>query len=271
MINFNAQVFVDCAEELLRADETERALWLLDNLPAFYRDHVPKKVIDLKNDILSRIATPQFYKKGNMEAEVMDTEDGHGMIDSLRGAMVLKDVNWFSAQKQVPHIIDYGPGDYWLPIALNKAGATFTYEAIYMNERAHEKAKPILEKINEKNVPLYRADQPRIFVACEIIEHLWNEADIKTEMLSHGGPADIIHISTPRYTFDTDCKNWKDKVDLGHLRAYTPREFTNTLDRIFKDYNTHYFDHQIMHCRLTSLFTKIPGLKERSHLDYDKL
>lgn len=245
MINFNTQVFVDCAKELLRADETERALWLLNNLPAYYRDHTPLEVIQLKNEVIKRIATPTLYANGDIE-DIIDLKDGHGMGQCLRGQMLKKECELFNVQGITPHIIDYGPGEYWLPIVLKNAGYKFTYEPIFLNTKAHKTISPFLADIPNKALD----GAPRVFVALEIIEHLWNEQDIKTEMLAHGGHAHVIHISTPRYTFDVDCKDWTVKQDLGHLRAYTPKEFSNKLDQIFFEYDGAYYDHQIMHARL---------------------
>jgi len=260
MNEFNSKVFTDCAEELLRADETERALWLLDNLPAFYRDHIPKRVVDLKNEVLSRITTSQFYSKASIE-DNLDMNNETKMEDTLRGRLILKDALWFNSQDIRPHIIDYGPGEYWLPIMLNQHKIEFTYEPIFLNIKAHEKIKPWLEK-NISQFP--DSNTSKIFVACEIIEHLWRESDIKTEMLAHGGLADLVHISTPKYSFDTTCSDWRTKKELAHLRAYTPREFQNILTNLFPEYQALYFDHKVMHARLTHQLTKVSGLKERA-------
>ncbi len=261
MINFDPSIYTKCAEDLLRADETERALWVLDNLPAYYRDHVPQSVLDLRNEVVRRIATPTLYANGDIE-DIIDLKDGHGMGGSLRGLLIKKEVKWFNDNGHTPHVLDYGPGEYWLPIVLYNAGLKFTYEPIFLNKRAHDSIKPFLEKLDSV------CKGPRIFVACEIIEHLWNEQDLKTEMLSHGDFADVIHISTPCYTFDVDCKDWTVKKDLGHLRAYTPREFSYKLSDLFREYKHFLYEHQIMHARLTNANTKVPGLLDRWHEEF---
>ncbi len=265
MSNFKLKPFIECAEELLRADETERALWLLDNLPAYYRDNTPQEILDLKLEVIKRIATPTLYANGDIE-DIIDLKDGHGMGESLRGLFLKKEVKWFNDQGLTPHIVDYGPGEYWLPIILHNADLKFSYQPIYLNVRAHSSILQFLLDLAPR-----QDGAPNIFVACEIIEHLWNEQDIKTEMLSHGGFADVIHISTPCYTFDTQCKDWKEKKDLGHLRAYTPVEFSRKLSEIFREYKQFYIYSQIMHARLTNANTRVPGLADRWDKEFDHL
>lgn len=269
MRNFNLNCFLDCAKELLRADETERALWLLDNLPAYYRDHIPAPVLDLKNAVMKKISTTQKYMNGIYECDVMDPKEGNQMEGSLRGSIILKDVAWLNQKGYVPHIVDCGPGEYWLPFVLKKQGMKFTYQAIYLNHGAHSKAMEGMHQVYRDSAP--DKTQPCIFVACEIIEHLWQESELKTQMLFNHGFADIIHISTPRYTFDTECMNWDEKGELGHLRAYTPVEFIRKCSHIFPEYDPFFINSQIMHLRMTNRDTKFKEIKDRTYTDYNSL
>lgn len=267
MINFRLNLFLDTAKELLRADETERALWLLDNLPAYYREHVPKAVVELKNEILKKISTTQKYINGVYELEVMDLVNGNGMDETLRGKMIIKDVEFLNNLGHTPHIIDYGPGEYWLPIVLHKHGLKFTYQDIYLNKFARNKALPLLDPyLIEPN-----KNEPSIFVAYEIIEHLWQEHEIKTQLLYNHGPADILHISTPAYTYDTDCTDWNQKDELGHLRAYTPQEFSEILTKLFPEYTTFLYVSRIMQMRLTHKESKFQEIKDRAYVEFENL
>ena len=92
---------------------------------------------------------------------------------------------------------------------------------------------------------------PRIFIACEIIEHLHHERDIRTEFERAKAQADIIHMSTPKYTFDGRIErlNWKEAGELGHLRTYTPAEFMRVVTRMFPEYTFALYDSQILHLR----------------------
>lgn len=267
MVDFKVQAFLDCAGELLRADETDRALWVLNNLPAYYRDHVPGLVVEMKNEIYKRISTPSRYAESQFEIDVIDFKNANDMGGSLRGLLIDKDVAWFNSQGLVPHIVDCGPGEFWLPITLKNNKRAFTYDPIALNQRALKIVEPYIKEHLCSQIE----GQPSIFVACEIIEHLWNEVDLKTDMMRKMGFADIAHFSTPRYTFDTDCKDWKEKEIIGHLRAYTPTEFFTVVRSLFPEYEPYLYDSQIMHLRLTHERTKVPGLLERAHHDFDKL
>lgn len=267
MNNFNIDAFITCAEELLRADETIRALHLLDNLPAYYRDHIPIKIVDLKNEIYKRLSTPQKYINGTYELSIMDLEHGNKMEETLRGKIIVSDVKSLNDDGLIPHIIDYGPGEYWLPIILKKLGLKFTYQDIGLNKDAHNKA---LHVFKDNMVPP-SPDQPSIFVAYEIIEHLWDECEIKAQMLFNHGLCDLAHISTPCYTFDIDCTNWRQKDELGHLRAYTPSEFTRTLQTMFPEYITFLYSSRIMQMRMTKRDTKFETIQKRAVVLFEDL
>lgn len=245
--DFKLQAFLDVVNELVRADEIERALWVLNNLPAYYRDFPPQQILELRNKILAKIATPTIYSTSKFDANIA-FDDRHSHSKTMRAQFILMETEFLNKNNIVPHIVDYGPGEYWLPFLLKRNGIRFTYEAIYLAKGAHELAIPHLK---EECVPKGETS-PTILIACEIIEHLWNEEDIKTEMLAHCGLADIIHISTPRYTNAPFCLDWdKEKEHLGHLRAYTPNDFVNMLFKMFPEYHQKYFDSFIMHMRLT--------------------
>ncbi len=261
MKDFNTQCFLEAAKELVRADETIRALQLLDNLPAYYRDNVPTEVFVLKNEILKKICTPDEYAVNEFD-EWMDLKDLHGMRNTLRARIILKEVQNFNQAGLTPHVVDYGPGEFWLPLLLKQEDCQFTYDPIILNQKAYDKAKiHFVDNLMPKSVK-----QPKIFVATEIIEHLWEESEIRAQMLKRCNFADIVHLSTPKYTFDDDCMDWTTKGQLGHLRAYTPREFSQVIQDIFSDYNQIFYNpsdnkRQILHARLSFKYTEFPEVK----------
>lgn len=244
--NFKLQPFLDVAEELLRADETIRALWVLDNLPAYQRDHIPEEVTALKREIQARIATANFYATSTgYELSAPDDSSFH-MDKSLRGLMIINDVKALNEAGHIPHIIDMAPGEMWCPQLLDYKKLKFSYFPLYVNHPSHEHYKSRYEKYL-KDKP--SSDQPTIFFAGEVLEHLWNTNEIRFCMERDAGLADVIHISTPMYTFDTACKDWRSKGDLGHLQAFTPMEFTKLITDMFKEYNVVAIQSQILHAR----------------------
>lgn len=244
LVNFKISAFIDAANELARADEVERALKILDNLPAYYRDNEPRSITVLRNEIMARIATAGDYKNNDTTDKI---EDVSPMRETLRYQLLKGDVSYFNGKKQTPHIIDYAPGEFWVPILLKEDGLKFTYQPIYICDKAFEKTKHLFEDTMRKEKTF---NEPTIFVAFEIIEHLHNENEIKIEMLKAYGRCDIIHVSTPKYSYDYECKDWRERSLLGHLRAYTPREFFDKVQQIFPEYEDFgFYDSVILHAR----------------------
>lgn len=206
---------------------------------------------------MSRVATSSFYAQASAY-ELSIPEGMHmRMKDSLRGHLLLNDVRSLNKQELIPHILDLGPGEYWTPMLLKESGLLFTYEPAYINFPSfdHYRSKFESNLVNYKSELKAKSPndptRPTILFACEIIEHLWNENEIRHEMERYIGCADIVHISTPNMTFDYECTDWKSKNDLGHLRAYTPDEFNLKVFNMFPDYNVHTLISQILHSRLT--------------------
>jgi len=244
--NFKLQPFLDAANELVRADEVKRAIWILDNLPGFYRDHPPEEVIQLKNEILQRIALPQHYQFG--ECTLVDKEEQFMMLKKiLRSALLLETVIELNKINIEPQVVDYGPGDFWVPALLKRENCKFTYRPITVQLPAALYAKQKIDWEEPKDT-----DSFRLFFAGEIIEHLWEESDLKTTMLSAGSNlADICQISTPRYSFDTRDFEWRTHRELlGHMRTYTPDEFQNVVRKLFPEYEWFFLDGQVMQINL---------------------
>lgn len=244
---FNVQPFLDAANILVTADEIERALNLLDNLPAQYRDNQPPEVIALRNEIMARIATPVSYVTIE-NSYGPDLDDKHDMgKNSLRGQMLCKDVREWNDKGQAPHVVDFAPGEFWVPAMLHKAGLVFNYWPVLLNKVA-------LPKLEEMYADIIKPEpselEPFIYVAFEIIEHLWSANDIKAESLRWKRQPDVVHISTPLYSFDQECMNWRSRDLLGHLRAYSPQELHGILAKLFPEYDQTLTVSQIMHSRL---------------------
>jgi hypothetical protein len=260
--NFKLQPFLDVINELMRCDETIRALWVCDNLPAYQRDYPPKEISALKREIQKRIATANFYAtSADYELRAPD-HSSYAMEHSLRGMMMIKDIENLNKKGFVPLVGDIGNGEYWLPQLLNHKGLKFDYFPIYVNWPSHNHYRDRWEKNFSDKL---KENQPTIFFAGEIIEHLWKEDELKYSMERWIGLADIVHISTPNRTFDTACTNWLEKNDIGHLRAYTPMEFTKTVTEMFPEYAVVALQSQILHARGTLKETKFQCIKDTAN------
>lgn len=228
---FEVGPFLECADILMRSDESERALSLLSNLPAHYRDYPPPEVCAMRDKILYSLLTPHSYASVDMDADV-----GKDVLDTLQRGVWLKELVHELNEKGVsPHIIDVGPGEYWLPIGLYKRGYSFTYHDVGLLQRTAKVAREMVPASMWQSTP--PLGQPSIFVAFEIIEHLSDPLELAIEAMRHNLVApDYVFLSTPLYTFDTK-ENWDTRGGQPHRRAYTPREFFTQATAIFPGYN----------------------------------
>ncbi len=262
LIGFDVTPFIKAAEILLAADETIRALDLLNNLPAYQRDYPPPEVIKLRREIQKHIATANFYStSANYELLAPDDSSYH-MDKSLRGMMLIREIGNLNKDGLLTHLVDMAPGESWTPQMLGYKDLKFSYWPLYVNHPSHEHYKSRYEKfLREKPEP----GQPVIFFAGEIIEHLWNTDEIRFCMERDVGLADVVHISTPNRTFDVNNRDWRSKGDLGHLQAFTPTEFSTIVSKMLPEYDCLTYQSQILHARCvlkTSKFSTITGVKD---------
>jgi hypothetical protein len=144
-----------------------------------------------------------------------------------------------------------GPGDYWLAQGLKGKGCQFTYQPFSTQVQARGMAKELLGHLYTEEEPTImrwiEGDQetethtkpPNIFVACEIIEHLWNPHEIAQTADKLKTIPERLVFSTPLYTFGPGNETWRDEKNrgkLGHIRTFTPNEFMTEIRRMFNGY-----------------------------------
>jgi hypothetical protein len=214
---------------LVDADEPERALKLLtDCLPAYYRDNPPIGLVCIRNMIQAALMTPVAYLDCADDSLFCDDPERAKQIlnGTLRGQLTKQAVQSYDK----PHIIEVGPGEYWLPIGLQAEFCHFTYFDVGVNEFTKAKSKDIVRTEWDGLAPV-------IFCAQEIIEHLANPSDLAVELMraTNGAGASEIHLSTPLYTYDGKPKPIVElkRNGLPHLRAYTPQEFIAEAMKVF--------------------------------------
>lgn len=251
MEEFSPQLNINLIEELIRYDEVELALKVFDMLPAHLRDNIPPELKKLKENILSSLCTPHAYLNSDLDSDVTKEKAIFVMDNTLRGLLIKKEMEKYRDLDFYPHIVDMGPGEYFIPIALQELKHAFTYKPIMFDKSAHKEWRkvsipPPTSRTSE--MPLYQ--QPVIFIACEIIEHLFHVEDIAIECLRHCGELpEKIHLSTPKYAYDASNKDWIKPCGLPHLRTYTPKEFIHAAIDLFPDYVWQLYDSQILSLR----------------------
>lgn len=233
---FDIKLCVSYVEELLRQEELERALLVLDNVPATERMLPPKELVELRRLILKRSETTrEIIDSVNDEVHCVEKSIAL-MYGLLRGGLLLQDVQQMNGAGKIPHIIDYGPGCYFVPIALRALDCAFTYWDLSVNLKAQAIARPQIPELKAEA----DASRPVIYVALEVIEHLHEPRDLAIEAAKHcgvNGP-DLIHLSTPMCTYAEIPREipWHERT-LHHLRAYTPQEFLVAADNLFPGYH----------------------------------
>lgn len=263
---FTPKPFIEAAEILLACDETLKALELLDTLPMYFVDHPPKEILALKREIMAKVATATFYAQNEGSELLISDEQCETYSGTLRNQLIAQDVKVLNEAKLVPHIYDHGPGEGALPLLLGKAGFDFTYEQVYLNEPTRQATYRRFEKYECNETYLKQNNPPRIWISTEIIEHLHEEREIRFEIEQRCVP-DIIHISTPLYTFAPNVTDWKSIGWLGHLRTYSPSTFQDVVRKMFPEYVFAYYHSQVQHIRLVNPESKFDCIKTHYEID----
>lgn len=205
---FNLDTYFGLIDMYISADEVETALWLLDRIPSYYRDHPPQRLLETKEALHKAIWTPPQY--AGIYADVKDNDQwphrAHVIEETLK-------------QRQGPfHIMELAPGSRFIETGLRSRGLDFTYECIGLDERVE--CEPLKGSIN-------------VFVCFELIEHLHNPHEIYQNYLKFNKRADLIFISTPLYTYGGGMgMEWRDRP-LGHLRTYGPKDLYKVVSDMF--------------------------------------
>ncbi len=263
---FTPKPFIEAAEVLLACDETLMALDLLDKLPKYFQDHPPKEILALKREIMAKVATATFY--AHHEGCELDFSDDQCMsyAGTLRNQLIAQDVKVLNEAGHHPRIFDHGPGEAALPLILKKKGLKFTYTQIYLNEPTRKATHKRFADVEHKEsvcadwtTPIHQTP-PIIWVSTEIIEHLHCESEIRFEIEQRCSP-DLIHISTPLYTFACNVTDWRSIGWLGHLRTYSPQSFQDVIKKMFPEYAYAYYHSQVQHIRLINPETKFDCIK----------
>lgn len=257
--HFDVDKFVETVEMFVNSDEVIIGLKMLEQLPGYYRDNMPKQIIDLKKNILNKIVTVRDYinydgetydKANEWEIKLHGKENlPEGLHDFYRmyfcfprSPITIDTIKKYNESDFIPHVVELGPSNYWLPYGLAKEGLKFTYEPITINQTAEKDHLPRISQYQKG-----AADhQPVIFVCFETIEHLWHPDDIYHYYARQGIDASVILMSTPKYTLLGGDDRKMERPNIEHLRTYTPTELLGFAQRHFQGYSWEYYDAEMM-------------------------
>lgn len=258
---FDTAACIRHVESLVRHDELERALLVLDNVPAYYRENPLPELELLKRDILKAAWTTRLCVDTTSDALLTSQQSYNCVKGLLRGALLDSEIANRNTAGEVPHLVDLGPGPYQMPFGLIAAERRFTYwdlGACFESRRqARETLKPILREKPPEGCSI-------IFLALEVIEHMHEPRDMAVEALrSCGRYPDVVMLSTPYCTFhpiplDQEWRTW----NIEHLRAYTPSEFQAEAAKVFPGYNWESF---MMEDKAVQPMSLVGRLKENTN------
>jgi hypothetical protein len=221
-LHFDPDHYLDSVEQMIRADEIVSALWMLDNMPGYYRDNKPQRALDIKKKIYQQLMTVVDYASDGDETKEASEDFSKVPLEeyyrqphcSPRGVITVGLVQSLNLDGYSANIVELGPANYWLPTALKSLNCDFTYEGYSIN--------PLVKS----PIETIKSDKPikNIFVCFEVIEHLFSPDDIYHFYCKSKMDADYVLMSTPKYTLMGGLPDW-DTRTLGHIRTYTPTEF----------------------------------------------
>ncbi len=216
--HFNLEAYYQTIVGLINSDEVETALFLINNPPAYFRDHPPQMLTEIKTRLHKQLWTPCQYR--GIYKDVVLAENDSDTNWPLRGQVIEKIVRDINSAGQIPNIFELAGGSKWLPKGLEHKGVNFFYKEMSLDGQ-----EGVLGKSN----------MPNIFVCLELIEHLHNPWEIYQNYLKFDKAADIVVLSTPLYCYGGGMPNWENR-ELGHLRTYVPSEFHAIASKMFQGY-----------------------------------
>lgn len=232
---------LDAAEEYIMCDDGQKAMWILDNLPAYYMDNYPLRAYEIKKTYYNKLYTIQDYLSDSFDNE-WDEEKAlkhYKDMAQWRGQYIKNLIESYNKLGSDISIIELGPANYWLPIGLKSEGLKFKYMSMGPNVYAAKLAKEKLKDIWNEEIT-----GASIFVCMETIEHCQNPQDLFNYYAKIPKETEFIILTTPRYMigncFVTD---WRGK-DHGHVKTWGAEEFKAWAEKTWPLHNFNVLDKQ---------------------------
>lgn len=233
---FDVGIYLAAVEGMIRADEIERALWMLDNLPAWYRDNPPPEVRMMKQILYENLYDCFDYASDPDEAgwTKENAELQFGTAYTYPRAEVLRDIiGQMNAKGHKPWLCEFSTSHGLLPLGLQREKFEFNFFGKNLNHQALVKLKGWLNDGVWAEQP--RVDQKTIFVFTEALEHAYREEDLLYSYRKLAIDFDHLVLSVPYGCLGGGLPNWKTRR-LGHIRGYTADEFFKLAMRFFPSY-----------------------------------
>lgn len=237
--HFDLEHALEFVRQLVSADEVITALDVLDKFPAYYRDHPTPSMLQARENIAKRITTIQDYCTA--EDDLINTEQViedylSPKYDRLRAVEQL--VEHWNKNSRTPHIVDFGPAQYWLPLGLKAKELKFSYWPITITGKVHPQMK---DELKEHLTRKPEFAHPQIFVATEVIEHMFRPEDLYDYYCRENLNAEHIVISTPKYCLGGGWDRTNAEM-IAHIRTWTPNELMTYCSKLWPQYQWQFMD-----------------------------
>ena len=242
---FDLAKYLEVVDQMCSCDEVLTALDMLNKLPAWYRENEPSTVTELRRFIENKIYLPAQYAVHDFETykDASEFEMKYNpLLEGLehkidmqfcqpRGHLAVQLIQTLNKNGQIPHIVEFGPSDYWLPLGLKRYGCKFTYYGYSLNKAAESQIKSHLDGywMSPGNEP---KDATYVYVCCEVVEHLMNVDEVKLYSTKLGRGPDHVIFSCPHNSYFGGKPKWRD-FDVEHIRTFTTKEFIDLAKRFW--------------------------------------
>ena len=245
---FDLAAHVACVESLIKSDEIEMALKLIQMVPAWYQEpgNFPPELTRIRETVFQNLYDASTYgcdsDEASMTREVASEQSRNGYMVP-RFDITLQRIKELNADGVTPWVYELGVSHGNLPIGLIDAKARFEYLGRGINWRIVDKVRSwACDVWQDKPAP----GQRTIFVCFESLEHMLNEQDLEAGARKVGVQFDEILLSVPWGCLGGGLPNY-DSRPLGHVRGYSRASFLAVADRYFPGYKwTMFTSHSIV-------------------------
>lgn len=233
---FDVQGYVSAVESMIRSDDIQFALTMIDNVPAYYRDNPIQQLVNIKNKIYQQCYDQYDYAS--------DFDEANWKYDDIiaqcftnytypRADLLGAHVKELNAKSEEPWICELSPSHGWLPLGFAHHGLKFNFFGKNLNQPALAKIKSHLSKEIWADRP--KPNQPKILVCFESIEHMWRPEDVENAAKKIGVTFDYIYLSVPYATLGGGLPDWSTRR-IGHVRTWSKQEFLTFANKTFAGY-----------------------------------
>lgn len=233
---WNLQSHIRAIEQMIRADELQMALQMLEMVPGWFRDNYPPELTEIKKILYRQTYDQVEYATDDEEADC-PREMGESQWDSPymfpRAEIISQIVKKYNREGKKPWIFDLGCSHGNLPLGLLKSIHDFDYLGIGMNHRIIQKLKLWVGQCWKEKPDV---GQPTILYNTEVLEHCMNPHDIVHSSYKVGVDWDQILLSVPMYCLGGGLPDWQTRR-LGHVRTWTPNELSEFANKSWPGYS----------------------------------